>query len=195
LSDPYVLEGVNWIMRQEAICQEVKRLKVKYHTEDPYEICRMMKIRIVLWSMGTHEKSGKGACIIDSRCTTILLNSDLPEHILLIILTHELGHAVLHRAVPGIKAFHDLSLNYADKDELERDANVFAAEFLLDSECVMDSIREDDDFFYSACRLHVPPELLDYKLRLMQNQGYPVNAPQIARADFLKRDINRPYQV
>lgn len=181
-------------MRQEAICQEVKRLKLKYRTNDPYEICRLMKIRIVFWSMGTHEKSGKGVCIIDSRCTTILLNSDLPEHILLIILAHELGHAVLHRAVPGIKAFHDLSLNYADKEELERDANVFAAEFLIDSDSVMESIQEDNDFFCTARRLHVPPELLDYKLRLMQNRGYPVNAPQITRADFLKRDIERPYQ-
>lgn len=182
------------MMRQEAICQEVKRLKVKYHTEDPYEICRMMRIRILLRSLGTHELSSKGACIIDSRCTTILLNSDLPEHILLIILTHELGHAVLHQAVPGIKTFHDMSLNYADKDELERDANVFAAEFLLDNDCVMETVAEEDDFFWSASRLNVPPELLDYKLRLMENQGYPVKAPKIARSNFLKRSINQPYR-
>lgn len=185
---------MNGIMRLEAIRQEVRRLKIKFHTDDPYEICDMLNIRIMMREMGNHEDSGKGACIISRRCITILLNSDLPKHILSIILSHELGHAILHRSIPGIKAFHDLSLNYADSDELERDANVFAAEFLLDSEAVFETVQENDDFFCAACQLYVPPELLDYKLRLMQDEGYAVNPPQIARSNFLKRDISRPYQ-
>ena len=181
-------------MRLEAIRQEVRRLKIKFHTDDPYEICDMLNIRIMMREMGNHEDSGKGACIISRRCITILLNSDLPKHILSIILSHELGHAILHRSIPGIKAFHDLSLNYADSDVLERDANVFAAEFLLESDSVMEAIQENDDFFCASSLLCVPPELLDYKLRLMQDEGYSVNPPQIARSNFLKRDICRPYQ-
>ena len=55
---------------------------------------------------------------------------------------------------------------------------------------VMDSQM---DFFHLASILAVPPELLDFKLRLLKQQGYPINAPYIAQSNFLKRDISKPF--
>ena len=45
-------------MLAEAIKREVSRVKIKYQTDDPYEICRAMKIRVQRFPMGTTE----GAC-------------------------------------------------------------------------------------------------------------------------------------
>lgn len=47
-------------------------------------------------------------------------------------------------------------------------------------------------FFQTASLLEVPPELLDFKIRLLQREGHKITAPYIGNADFLKRDISKP---
>jgi len=48
------------------------------------------------------------------------------------------------------------------------------------------------DFYQTAKCLYVPPELLDFKLRILQRQGVRIIAPYIAHGDFLKRDLEQP---
>ena len=79
-----------------AIKQEASRLKMKYQTDDPYEICRSMDIQVMKRPMGTNPQSCKGFFLVTSRCKLVVINSDLPDTIQRIILAHELGHAVLH---------------------------------------------------------------------------------------------------
>ena len=81
---------------------------------------------------------------------------------------------------------------FDDTDRMEYEANVFAAEFLLEDAEVTDSLEEHMDFFTLAKMLHVPPELLDFKCRILQRQGVEINAPYIARGDFLKRNLEQP---
>lgn len=177
-------------MLAEAIKREVSRVKIKYQTDDPYEICRAMKIRVQGFPMGTSEGACKGFYLVNARCKVITINSDLPDHIQRIILTHELGHAVLHSDA-AISAFHDFAM-FDDADRMEYEANVFAAEFLLDDGEVIGSLEEQMDFFTMAKVLSVPPELLDFKCRILQRQGVEIIAPYIARGDFLKRNLEQP---
>lgn len=177
-------------MLAEAIKREANRLKCKYRTDDPYEICKALRIRILEMPMGTGEKSCKGFFLVNARCKVITINSDLPDHIQRIIVTHELGHAVLHRHA-AISAFHDFAM-FDDTDRMEYEANVFAAEFLLEDAEVTESLEEQMDFFTMAKMLHVPPELLDFKCRILQRQGVEIKAPYIARGNFLKRDLEQP---
>lgn len=60
---------------------------------------------------------------------------------------------------------------------------------------------EDAEYFVSLFPSHVNvfplyfvglPELLDFKLRILQRQGIKINAPYIAHGDFLKRDLGQP---
>ena len=61
---------------------------------------------------------------------------------------------------------------YLDEtDFLEREANIFAAEFLIDDTSLFDVANSQADFFQIASLLNVPPELLDFKLRLLKQQG------------------------
>ena len=177
-------------MLTEQIKHEADRLKAKFHTSDPFEVCESLKIRVYRSPMGTNTGSCKGFFIVNARKKLIAINSDLPEHIQRIICAHELGHAVLHTA-NGISAYHDFAV--FDKNNMqEYEANVFASEFLLTDEDVMDALEIEQEFFCLSSCLHVPPEMLDFKLQLMQKAGYQIKAPYIAKSDFLKRDIDRP---
>ena len=177
-------------MRADDIKHLVALLKCKYRTCDAEEMCDALGIRVSRKPMGTSPNSCKGFFMVHNRCKIAVVNNDLDELIQGVILPHELAHGVLH-VDRKIRTFHELS--YMDEtDLLEREANVFAAEFLVDDTALFDTMDSQIDFFHLASLLAVPPELLDFKLRLLKQQGYPVNAPYIAQSDFLKRDIRKP---
>ena len=73
-----------------------------------------------------------------------------------------------------------------------REANIFAAEFLVDDTDLFDTLQSHTDFFSVASSLNVPPELLDFKLRLLEKRDGRFQAPYLAQSDFLRRDISKP---
>lgn len=79
-----------------------------------------------------------------------------------------------------------------ESNRLEYEANIFAAEFMMNDDDVFEALQMKLDFFQTASLLEVPPEMLDFKLRLLQREGHNIVAPYIGRADFLKRDIDQP---
>lgn len=87
-----------------------------------------------------------------------------------VILAHEIGHVVLHKKEAQMSAFHELEL-FDNVDQKEYEANIFASELLLSNEDVMDAINEDQFFFDAARQLCVPPEMLDFKFRIMKKTG------------------------
>ena len=118
------------------------------------------------------------------------VNSELPYVIQKIIVAHELGHAVLHRD-RGIYAFHEITM-YDESSVMEKEANLFAAEFYLDDDEVLDTLNADTTFFTAAASLRVPMELLDFKFRVMKWKGYKLMEPPIrANSNFL-RDMDVP---
>ena len=173
-------------MTMDYICREVERLKRKFHETDPFLLCDAMGIILLYEPMGTYPGACKGFLLAQSRKRSITVNSDLPEAIQRIIVTHELGHAVLHAKAVGVKAFHDFEL-FDSTSLMEYEANIFAAEFLMDDDDVLEKLNEDISFFGAASLLRVPPELLDFKFRLMKRNGYKlIDPPLMANSNFLK---------
>ena len=173
-------------MIMDYICREVERLKRKFHETDPFLLCDAMGIILLYEPMGTYPGACKGFFLAQSRKRSITVNSDLPEAIQRIIVTHELGHAVLHAKAVGVKAFHDFEL-FDSTSLMEYEANIFAAEFLMDDDDVLEKLNEDISFFGAASLLRVPPELLDFKFRLMKRNGYKlIDPPLMANSNFLK---------
>ncbi len=152
------------------ICQAVRFLKKRYGEQDPFRLCGAMGILLLQQPMGTHETAIKGFFMRCKRISSITINSDLPEVIQRIIVAHELGHAVIHQH-GGIHAFHEVSL-FDQTADLEREANLFAAELLLEDDTVLDVLRQGTTFFDAAAQLAVPAQMLDFKLRLMKQKGY-----------------------
>lgn len=114
----------------------------------------------------------------------------MPWVIQRIIMAHELCHAIHHRNC-GIHTFHEVTL-FDQTSLLEKDANLFAAEYLLNDQEVLEVLNQDTTFSSAASTLYVPAELLDFKFRIMKWKGYKMIEPPInARSNFLK-DIEVP---
>ncbi len=175
-------------MTIEYICGRVAELVGKYGESEPARLAKDMGIILHYEPMGDSESACKGFFMCQSRQRVITVNSCLDEARMRIILAHELGHAVLHSDRVKTRAFHDFSL-YDKSSRLEYEANLFAAELLLDDEEVARLLNEDDFFFSAAKRLRVPAELLDFKFRIMKHKGYAVESPILSRSDFLKGGI------
>ena len=172
------------------ICEAVKKLQTRYEEPDPFRLCRLMGIKLLYQQLGKEEDAIKGFYLECKRIKTITVNSDLPSVIQRIIVSHELGHAVLHRK-SGVHAFHEVGL-FDESTAFEKDANLFAAEYLLRDEDVLATLNSDTTFSSAAACLYVPMELLDFKFRVMKWKGYKLIEPPInADSNFL-RDLEVP---
>lgn len=81
---------------------------------------------------------------------------------------------------------------FDESSMMEKEANLFAAEFLMDDRDVLRALNRDTTFFSAAAMLRVPAELLDFKFRVMKWKGYKLIEPPInANSNFL-HDIEVP---
>ena len=177
-------------MTYAEISSSVEKLKRKYDEADPFRLCQAMGIHLLFQPLGLHPEAIKGFFLESKRIRTITINSDLPEVIQRIIAAHELCHATNHRK-SGIHAFHEVAL-FDQTSTLEKDANLFAAELLLDDQEVLEALNRDTTFFTAAAALYVPIELLDFKFRVMKWKGYKLVEPPLnAQSNFL-RDLEVP---
>lgn len=131
-------------MNYAEICEVVDRIRNKYDEPDPFRLCRCMGIFLMFESLGKEEDAIKGFFLEKNRIRTIIVNSDLPRFIQKIIVAHEIGHAELHRE-SGVHAFHDVVM-YDSVSVYEKEANLFAAEYLLSDEDVLEALNQDSTF-------------------------------------------------
>ena len=93
---------------------------------------------------------------------------------------------MLHNKQAGVKAFHEFGL-FDSASIFEYEANIFAAELLLEDEDVIESLNDDLSFFQAASELCVPAEILDFKFRTMKWKGYKIReAPLLSPGNWLK---------
>lgn len=174
-------------MKREYVLREAERIRNKYGENEPYKLAEAMKVIVRYEPMGSFEGCCKGFFVSLCRVKHITVNSDLPTELQRVILMHELAHAVLHCKNGAPAAFHDFAV-FDSASVKEYEANVFAADYLMKDEAVLELLNDDISFFGAASRLGVPPELLDFKFRLMKRQGYEmIEPPLMAKGDFLKR--------
>ena len=167
----------------------VSDLKRTYGTSNPYELCSVLGIILLYHSMGTLSDSCKGFYFTHLGVNTITINSDLPEIIQKVILAHELGHAKLHGNGKGEAQFHEFAL-FDEVSRKEYEANIFAAELLLEDSEVLELLNEEGSFFQAAAKLNVPPEILDFKFRILKRKGYKlIDPPTYADSRFLRNNL------
>ena len=176
-------------MTIEGIRGIVEKLRKRYGNLCVDELCDALGIAVQHYSMGTSENACKGFYTRQRRIKLAFINSDLDDDTQRIILSHETGHGVLHNDF-AVHPFHELVLLDASS-KLEYEANIFAAEWLLPDDDVLDLLNSDMSFFQAASELYVPPELLDFKLRVLRQLGYAVNNPLVSNSNFMK-NIDRP---
>ena len=166
------------------IIDTVDKLVKKYHTRDPYELCKLLGIKIHYYNL---EKKLKGFFFYQSRQKNIVIDSNVNEILERILVAHELGHAVLHTKIAMMKGFQEMEVLDGGSQE-EDEANFFVAELILEDKKVLEHLSEYS-FFETAKMLYVPAALLDYKFTLLQEKGEMLNPMYVRKSGFLKDDL------
>ena len=158
----------------------------KYDTRNPFELCDELHIRIRYKDLGTVMKA---YYFYQSRIKNIVLNNRSGKIVQKILCAHELGHALLHGELAAMRGFQELEM-FDTTSRTEYEANLFAAELLIDDKELLDLLNDSNNSFFGVAKmLYVPAELLDFKFRILKNKGYHIEAPYIAQSDFLKGDL------
>jgi len=166
-------------------------LTSKYHTRDPFQICKELDIKIRLKDLGQNIKA---YYFYHSRIRNIVLNINVSETIRRILVAHELGHDRVHNEMAMLKGFQEIEL-FDRARPTEYEANIFAAELLIEDNELLGLLNDEKKTFFDVAReLYVPADLLDFKFRVLKHKGYRVYAPYTATGDFLKHEVKGCYE-
>ena len=116
----------------------VKNLVEKYNTSNPYILCKKLNIEIRYF----YYEDIKGFFRKVLRRKYIVINEKLDEYSQLVVLCHELGHAIYHSSKNKLLMKINF-LNYVP--ELEKEANEFAAELMKYQNEVSFEVARDCD--------------------------------------------------
>ena len=120
-------------MNAEQLSRVGEKLVKRCGSRDPFEIARQLGINVMLCE---NFGSLKGMYRVIKRNRFIFLNNSLDENMLRIVCAHELGHDQLHRNMAKTTPIHEFML-YDMKSKPEYEANIVAAEILMDSNEVL----------------------------------------------------------
>lgn len=160
-------------MSGDYIYNEVQNIVKEYHSRDPFYLADCLGVNVHVDAIG----SLKGLYTICDDEPHIILSNQLDEEEQILVVAHEIGHAVLHGGfVTEGNIFTELAFyDMTSKPEIE--ANTFAANLLV----------SDDSFISLACEgytadciakmLSVTTDLLEIKISDMKKRGFPINLP------------------
>lgn len=169
-------------MNAEQLSQVGIRLVKRCGTRDPFEIAKQIGIEVLFCE---NFNSLKGMYRVIKRNRFIFLNRDLSPSMLRIVCAHEIGHDQLHRNLARENSIQEFML-YDMKSRPEYEANIVAAEILLDNHTVLEYIYE---YGYTAEQIAEAMEtdinLVALKIAHLTTLGYNLR-PQEHRSNFLK---------
>lgn len=106
------------------IKKRVNQLVRKYGTRNPLEIAERMGCIIVRYPL----EGVRGFYHYFQRNHIIYVDDRLPDHMILFVIAHELGHLFLHKKSNAI--FMDTRTHFV-KSKYENEANLFAMDLLI----------------------------------------------------------------
>ena len=175
---------------RDYIVKDVHKIVEKYGTRNPFQLCECLGVDIYNHNLGCSIKAYYFR--FSRHVRSIVLNSMLPEEAKFVLTAHEIGHDRLHIETGAFKEHKILDINTS----CEYEANLFAAELLMEDDEVFGLIQDETKTFFGiASELLVPPEFLDFKLRIMESNGYPVASPRFSAGDFLKHKNSAHFPV
>ncbi len=168
------------------IYDQARRCRTRFGTSDPYQL--LDAVGAVLVFSDAYPPDGlRGYCTVLNRISYVVINRRQPEEEQRVVAAHEAGHLILHREqLRSGAAMQDFDV-YNVKSRLERQANFFAADFLIDDDEVLDLMHSGDaDFFDVARSLRIPAPFFAFKLYSMVDRGYAMRMPVDLDSTFLK---------
>ena len=151
-------------------------------TRDPFRIADELGVEVLFC-----EDFGrlKGMYRVIKRNRFILLNKDMSDRMMRIVCAHELGHDQLHRNLAKGSAIQEFML-YDMTTKPEYEANIVAAEILLDTDEILEYIY---DYGYTseqiARAMETDINLVALKIAHLAETGYDLRRIE-HKSDFLK---------
>ncbi len=171
-------------MNDKRACTRPGALIRRFHTRDPFVIAEGLGITVLKRYDFKHLK---GAFQVVLNQSFLIINGNLSEQLQRIVCAHELGHALLHKRLCGSQG-HMLEFELFDiKNQLEYDANLFAANLLLDEEDLLSLSKQEYDIVSIARMMNSNVNLVLLKLAEMKKQDecIPLRMPELPKRNFL----------
>lgn len=172
-------------MNNDIIIHKVSDVIKRTGSRDPEEICDTLGVMIRYKNL---KRRIKAYYYYVTRIHNIVIDENISRNYIRILLAHELGHCFLHRGVDTGAMFHETDIfDKYNLDQKELEANLFAAELLMDDDVIWEELQTSDlTYFQIAQKLGVPVSLMEFKLVMLESKGYIMNNLPTTRADFLK---------
>jgi Zn-dependent peptidase ImmA (M78 family) len=139
----------------------VKNVIRKFGSNNPFILCEALGIIVRFEDLGNI----RGVFLSDKRKKIIHVNCNLDSNIQRQVCAHELGHALLHNVTNTV--FWDTH-TYLVTDKIEAEANMFAAELLIDDMILKEFEGYSQD--HIANILGVQERMVEYKFtQLLKN--------------------------
>ena len=169
----------------DVIFNEAVRYRKRFHTSDPFEL--LDEMGVILKFSDMYPRDGlRGFCALMNRIRYVVINGKQPEEEQRVVAAHEAAHLILHMDQLKAGAMRDFGV-YNVTSRLERQANFFAADFLIDDEAVLDQIQTSDGNFLDVAKnLLIPAPFFQFKLFSMVNRGHSMRMPGDLDSTFLK---------
>ena len=105
--------------------------KRKFNTSDPFKLAKALGIEVMVCDIG----SRLGCYMYLKRSKCIWINESLEGNERTFVMTHEVGHAVLHPKENCYFLRNQTFLN----TRIEQEANAFAAELLISDDAILEA--------------------------------------------------------
>lgn len=169
-------------MSVNCIYDSVQSKIKKSKTRNPFTIAEDNGIMLIFDS---NLNKMKGMYTIIKRNRIIIINDNMPERMQQIVCAHELGHDALHRQFAKDGGLREFML-YDMKSRPEYEANMYAADLLLEDEEIMELAKDGYDMQQVAGILHTDINLVGLKMASMNYRGFDLRIGIEPRSDFLK---------
>lgn len=140
------------------IKDRVNELIYTFHTRDPFELCKCLNIPVLYEPLGNI----KGFFQNTLNTPIIHLNSNLDEYEIKCVISHELGHSVLHK---DLNVCFLKNYTFSATDKYENEANKFTAELLIDDNLLVEILEVNSLITCADLSKYfsVPTEFISYK--------------------------------
>lgn len=171
-------------MTTEQILKKAKYIKEHYNADDPFVLAKELGANVLFENLGSSPTAIKGFYAVSKGIKGIMINSNLSDKGKRIICYHEIGHHVCTSGAP-FNAFQDFRA--FENSVAENEANLFAAEIMIDDNDVLSRLNEDYTIYTMAMELCVPVEMLAMKFKALKFKGYEINnISDTLKSNFLK---------
>ena len=142
-------------------------------SRDPFNAATLIGVSVNYKDLGNL----RGAYLSSMPMPVIIINENIDSQMKKIVCAHELGHHILHQNISH--SCTENSFNGRKTGTLEMEANIFAAEFLIDKAAVIENLKNGMTVENTAALLETDVNLLTLFLSTF-------NLTEPPSSDFLK---------